>query len=181
MKESSIERRFVAGVKRAGGLALKFVSPGHSGVPDRLVLLPGGRIVFVELKTETGTLSPLQIETHNQLRKLGCEVRTLYGKSYVEGFLEEIKGRESYPVNGTHYGGYVVMDTPPDSVYPRVHPVYGGPRGGGRTITAGALKDYIRRRAANLQQHTGRTVEFRSYRDLLLAEERRPLREGGDV
>jgi len=165
MKESSIERRFVTGVKRAGGLALKFVSPGHSGVPDRLVLLPGGRIVFVELKTEKGTLSPLQIETHNQLRKLGCEVRTLYGKSYVEGFLEEIKGRgHALPTN--RYGGYVVMDTPPDSLNPRPY-----------LVTADEFKAFIRRRSASLPQHTGRTVQFRRYRELPHVGEREEVQD----
>ena len=98
MKESSIERRFVNGIKKRGGLALKFTSPGHAGVPDRLVLLPRGRIVFVELKTETGRLTPLQIDTHNRMRNLGAEVRTLYGKQYVDGFLEEINGVQTVPV-----------------------------------------------------------------------------------
>ena len=91
MKESVIERRLVQGIKKMGGLALKFISPGHAGVPDRLVLLPTGVAIFVELKTETGALSPLQIETHNKLRNLGFEVRTLYGKEYVDGFLEEVR------------------------------------------------------------------------------------------
>ena len=90
MREATIEQRLVAGVKKAGGKAYKFTSPGNSGVPDRLVLLPGGRVIFVELKTEKGKLSPLQIEIHNQLRALGMDVRTLYGKTYVDGFLEEI-------------------------------------------------------------------------------------------
>lgn len=90
MRESAVERRLVQGVKKAGGLALKFVSPGHAGVPDRLVLLPKGRVIFVELKTTTGSLSPLQIDTHNRLRALGCDVRTLYGSDYVTAFLEEI-------------------------------------------------------------------------------------------
>lgn len=90
MLESAIERRLVRGVKAAGGQALKFVSPGHAGVPDRLVLMPGGRLYFVELKREHEVLTPLQIETHNRLRALGFEVLTLYGKDYVEGFLREI-------------------------------------------------------------------------------------------
>lgn len=90
MLESAIERRLVQGVKNAGGLALKFTSPGRAGVPDRLIILPGGRMIFVELKTEKGVLTPLQIETHNQLRAYGCDVRVLYGKQYVEGFIREI-------------------------------------------------------------------------------------------
>ena len=92
MLESSVERKLVVGVKRLGGLALKFVSPGHAGVPDRIVIMPGGRGVFVELKQEDGKLSALQIEMHKRLEKLFCEVWTLYGKSDVEWFLKYIKG-----------------------------------------------------------------------------------------
>lgn len=91
MIERTVERRLMNGVKAAGGKAWKWVSPGHSGVPDRIVMLPGGRIIFVELKTDTGKLTPLQIETHNILRGMGFDVRTLYGKSYVEGFIHEIR------------------------------------------------------------------------------------------
>ena len=91
MREASIEHRLFTGVKKAGGWALKFTSPGHAGVPDRIVLLPEGRLIFVELKKETGKLTPLQIETHNKLRNLGFDVRTLYGKDYVEGFIREVQ------------------------------------------------------------------------------------------
>ena len=91
MREASIERRLVDGIRKAGGLALKFTSPGHSGVPDRIVLLPGGRVVFVELKTETGRLSPLQAAVHRQFRSYGMDVRTLRGKQEVEGFISEVQ------------------------------------------------------------------------------------------
>ncbi|MDI5754298.1 VRR-NUC domain-containing protein, partial [Salmonella enterica subsp. enterica serovar Montevideo] len=47
-RENLIEKHLVAEVKKAGGVAYKFISPGHRSVPDRIVLLPGGRIVFVE-------------------------------------------------------------------------------------------------------------------------------------
>lgn len=90
MRESAIERKLVRGIRKQGGLALKLVSPGHAGVPDRLVLLPGGRVIFVELKTETGRLSPLQVDTHTRMRSLGMDVRTLYGADQVDGFLEEV-------------------------------------------------------------------------------------------
>ena len=50
MNEKDIESRFRKAVKDAGGLALKFVSPGYSGVPDRIVLMPRGMMCFVELK-----------------------------------------------------------------------------------------------------------------------------------
>ena len=52
MKESEIEARLVRGVKALGGVAYKFVSPGNVGVPDRVVVLPGGRVIFVELKAD---------------------------------------------------------------------------------------------------------------------------------
>ena len=91
MREAALEQKLVAAVNKYGGLAWKFVSPGHAGVPDRIVMMPKGRIIFVELKTETGKLTPLQIEMHNQLRELGMDVRVLYGKQYVEGFIREIQ------------------------------------------------------------------------------------------
>ena len=57
MKESQIERRLVEGVKRLGGMCLKFVSPGTLGVPDRIIITAKGRVIFVELKAETGRLT----------------------------------------------------------------------------------------------------------------------------
>lgn len=88
MREAAIERRLTQAVRRAGGIAFKFVSPGHSGVPDRLILLPG-RVLFVELKTETGKLTKLQVVTHELMRKLGADVWTLYGLDQVNRFIEE--------------------------------------------------------------------------------------------
>ena len=60
MLEKDIEKLFRDEIKKAGGKAYKFTSPGNDGVPDRIVMLPDGRIVFVELKTDTGKLSKLQ-------------------------------------------------------------------------------------------------------------------------
>ena len=61
MREKTIEAKLVTAAKRLGGLALKFVSPGFDGVPDRLVLLPGGRLAFIELKAPGKKLRPLQV------------------------------------------------------------------------------------------------------------------------
>ena len=58
MREKTIEAKLVQAVRTKGGLALKFTSPGFDGVPDRLVLLPGGRIAFIELKAPGKTLRP---------------------------------------------------------------------------------------------------------------------------
>ncbi len=57
MKESTIEARLVREVKKRGGLCYKFVSPDNAGVPDRIVITPEGRTIFVELKTLVGHLA----------------------------------------------------------------------------------------------------------------------------
>lgn len=71
MLERFIEQKLVARVKREGGLCPKFVSPGSDGWPDRLVLMPGGKIAFVELKSTGEKPRPLQVQRHAQLRDLG--------------------------------------------------------------------------------------------------------------
>ena len=77
--EKDIERALVARVKSCGGLCLKWVCPGWSGVPDRIVLLPGGRIMFVELKRpKGGKISPLQQWWARKLRSLGFWVTFLH-------------------------------------------------------------------------------------------------------
>ena len=77
MLEKQIERKLVNTVKAAGGLCPKFVSPGMDGMPDRLILMPGGRLAFVELKAPGKKPRPLQLHRHDQLRDLGFEVFVL--------------------------------------------------------------------------------------------------------
>ncbi len=89
--ERDVERYLIQKVRKLGGEAYKFVSPGQDGVPDRIIILPGGRIWFVELKTETGTLSKVQRWQHKKLRKLGADVVTLYGKKGIEVWLDDIQ------------------------------------------------------------------------------------------
>ena len=74
MLERFIEQKLVARVRREGGLCPKFVSPGSDGWPDRLVLMPGGKIAFVELKATGVKPRPLQLQRHAQLRDLGFSV-----------------------------------------------------------------------------------------------------------
>lgn len=95
MKESKLEERLVRGVKRLGGRAYKFVSPGNVGVPDRMIVLPGGRIIFVELKTDQGALSPVQRYQIRQLQQLGATVwvvRGMQGVATTLGHLRMIVG-----------------------------------------------------------------------------------------
>ena len=93
MLESTLERRFVNMVRKAGGRAYKFVSPGNLGVPDRIAILPGGRIWFVELKAETGHLSQVQKRQIDTLRSLGMNVFVLWGEKGLQRFREEVIDR----------------------------------------------------------------------------------------
>lgn len=74
MKESTIEARLRKGVERAGGRCLKFVSPGHTGVPDRIILMPGGRVYFAETKAPGEKERPRQEYVQRKLRGLGFRV-----------------------------------------------------------------------------------------------------------
>jgi len=98
MNETQIERHLAQGVKALGGKAYKFTSPGNVGVPDRLVLLPGGKVLFAELKAEGGRLTPNQAMQIGVLRRLGAEVHEVWGKQGVEFFLgicqDKIRARE---------------------------------------------------------------------------------------
>lgn len=85
--EKRVEALLVSGVKQMGGVAYKFVSPGNSGVPDRIILMPGGKIYFVELKREDGQLTNLQRRQITRIRKMDCRVDVLRGMVEVSNFL----------------------------------------------------------------------------------------------
>lgn len=91
MLEKDIEKYLTSEVKRLGGIAYKFVSPGNDGVPDRMVLLPGGRITFIELKTETGRPTKIQERQIERMRALGQDARIVYGMEQVKEFLREAR------------------------------------------------------------------------------------------
>ncbi len=91
MREKTIEQKFRAAVKAAGGLALKFASPGFDGVPDRIVLLHGGKIGFVEVKAPGEKPRPLQLSRHRLLRRLGFKVYVLDDESQIGGIIDEIQ------------------------------------------------------------------------------------------
>lgn len=87
MREASIERKLRREVAKRGGRALKFISPGWSGAPDRLVLLPGGKIIFVELKAPGKMPRPLQLKRHEELRQLGFHVEVIDSPEGVDDFV----------------------------------------------------------------------------------------------
>lgn len=93
MTEKIIEQKLVRAVKKRGGMALKFVSPGLDGVPDRIVLLPMGRMAFVELKAPGRKMRPLQVRRKRQLEGLGFLVYCIDRVEEIGGVLDEIKNR----------------------------------------------------------------------------------------
>lgn len=91
MRESFVEKKLTTEAKKRGGLAVKFVSPGFNGVPDRLVLFPGGRMAFVELKAPGKTMRPLQQLRAKQLIALGFSVYTVDCPEMIGGVLDAIQ------------------------------------------------------------------------------------------
>lgn len=92
MREKEIESKLKKEVEKVGGLALKFISPGMAGVPDRIVLLPYKVIAFVELKAPGERLRPLQLKRKEQLEKLGFKVYVIDSIQAVDVFMGEVVG-----------------------------------------------------------------------------------------
>ena len=91
MREKQIEQKLVRATKNMGGIAPKFVSPGFDGMPDRIVLLPGGHIGFVEVKAPGEKPRPLQLSRHGLLRRLGFKVYVLDDEQQIGGIINAIK------------------------------------------------------------------------------------------
>ena len=92
MLESEIEKRLVKEAKAIDGLCLKFTSPSMAGVPDRIVLLPEGKIGFVEVKAKGKKPRPLQVRRIKQLRSLGFKVFILDDEKDIDKILKETGG-----------------------------------------------------------------------------------------
>ena len=90
MREKTLEHKFVMEVKRTGGLAPKLVSPGFDGMPDRLLLLPGGKMAFVEVKAPGQKPRPLQLSRHKLLMGLGFRVFVLDDVRQIGEILSEV-------------------------------------------------------------------------------------------
>jgi len=91
MLEKYIEKKLIAAVKRIDGIAFKFTAPGINGVPDRLVLLPYGKIAFVEIKAPGRKMRPQQVRRKRQLEELGFSVYCLDGIEQIGGMIDEIQ------------------------------------------------------------------------------------------
>jgi hypothetical protein len=90
VRENKVEKYLDEQVKKLSGLTRKWVSPMHSGVPDRIVIV-NGVVWFVEVKVTDGSLSPEQIREHPRLIAVGANVTTVYGRSGVDKFMEYFK------------------------------------------------------------------------------------------
>lgn len=90
MREKIVEEHLVKAIRLMGGLAPKFVSPGFDGVPDRLLLLPNGRMAFAELKAPGKQLRPLQKRRKRQLEALGFRVFVIDNTDQIGGVLDDL-------------------------------------------------------------------------------------------
>lgn len=90
ISEKRIEENLRIKVQKIGGKALKFVSPSVTGVPDRIVLLPGARIHFIELKAPKGVLSPRQKVVQKELTELGFTVKTISNMEQLNDFINGV-------------------------------------------------------------------------------------------
>lgn len=91
MREKQIESKLRKAVKAKGGLCIKFISPSLTGIPDRLVLLPKGKVAFIELKAPGEKLRPIQERRKRQLEALGFLVFCIDCPEKIEGVLNEIQ------------------------------------------------------------------------------------------
>ena len=94
IKERDVERYFKAQLEKRGALVFKFVSPGQTGVPDRVVLLPGGRVVFAEMKAPGEKPRPLQRAVFARMARAGHPVYIIDSREAVKEFMEEVMPNE---------------------------------------------------------------------------------------
>lgn len=91
VREASVEKHLVDGLDKLGYPCVKFIPDNRRGMPDRVVLLPFGRVVWIELKTTGGVLSEIQKYRHSELRKLGQEVEVVWTIEQADKLIGKIK------------------------------------------------------------------------------------------
>ena len=91
-RERDIESWLRETVQQLGGVAMKFTSPGNDGVPDRIAILPGGRVWFIELKKDGEVPTKIQEWQIERLRKLGCNVAVIAGMKEARAWIWEVIG-----------------------------------------------------------------------------------------
>lgn len=91
LRERDIETHLRNEIKKIGGKAYKWESPGNAGVPDRIIFLPNGQVHLVELKAPGKKPTALQLAQHRKLALLGQQVYVLDSKEAVNGFIQDVK------------------------------------------------------------------------------------------
>lgn len=91
MLEKTIEYKLKSAVRNMGGIAFKFTAPGINGVPDRLVLLPYGKLAFIELKAPGKEMRPLQVRRKRQFEQLGFSFYCIDSAEQIGGVLDAIQ------------------------------------------------------------------------------------------
>lgn len=89
-RERDIERWLRRKIESMGGVAMKFTSPGNDGVPDRIAILPGGQVWFIELKISGEEPNAIQCWQIERLQKLGCSVAVIAGMEQARGWIREV-------------------------------------------------------------------------------------------
>jgi len=87
VREAAVEAHLTLLVNQRGGLCYKWVCSNTQGVPDRIVLMPGGRTIYVELKSRGGRLAPWQRRMHAKLRGMGFRVEVFWTPEQVTEFV----------------------------------------------------------------------------------------------
>ena len=91
-RERDIEKWLREKIQQRGGIAMKFTSPGNDGVPDRIAILPGGQVWFIELKKDGEVPTKIQEWQIERLRKLGCNVAVIAGMKEARAWIWEVIG-----------------------------------------------------------------------------------------
>jgi len=91
MLEREVEKALVHQVRKAGGIAPKLTSPANAGMPDRLVILPQGKVCFIEVKAPGKKPRPLQLRQMQRLTQLGCTVRVIDHPNQIQELIHEIQ------------------------------------------------------------------------------------------
>lgn len=94
MRERDIEKWLRHQIEVMGGKFMKFVSPGNDGVPDRIAIMPGGHVWFVELKTDNGRLTPIQVWQIEQLKKLDVAAIVVQGMTDARAFVDTLQDEQ---------------------------------------------------------------------------------------
>lgn len=91
MNEKLIEKKLREGVKKLGGIALKFSSQSYTGMPDRIILMPGGKTSFAEIKTTGKTATPMQAMNLEMLNQMGYDARLIDDQQSLDSLLSDLR------------------------------------------------------------------------------------------